>query len=470
MDDSMFLVPERCKLIKQSKPTCVYLTHCGNFVLLGYSTGHIDRFNIQSGLHRGSYGLDSNPGHMGGVRGVVSDNLNQIVISGGSDQTVKVWHFRLTGKAPLRNLKVDSGISFFRTHQESSMLAICLDDYTINIVDIDTCTIVRKLSGHNGQLTDADFSPDSRWLITASMDCTIRVWDIPSAQLIDCFQVDAPCTSLSFSKNGEYLVTSHVDYLGLFLWANKTLFSHISLRPIFDTSNIPSVELPHSKPTTDNIAEDIETLDNEDEADLAQIEHLATLSLSSNSRWQNILDIDIIQKRNKPKTVVKNITSAPFFLPTLPGLDLQFDLSGLTNQNQGTIVNLNKFNNLTGFARLLANVVNDNYEPVIQKLKQMGPSAIRQEIVLFSPSDNPANHHLVIHYLKLVNSMLISNKDFELAQSYLAVFIKVYTEYLSSNSECVALVQDVRTNQIQGWNNLKKKILYSLSVIDFKKK
>ncbi|XP_026686397.1 WD repeat-containing protein 36 [Diaphorina citri] len=187
--DDMFLVPERCKQAKQSKPTCVYITHCGNFVLIGYSSGHVDRFNIQSGAHRGSYGHDNQPGHVGGVRGVVSDNLNQIVISGGNDQTVKVWHFKQTGKPPLRSIKLDNGISFFRTHQESSMLAVCLDDFTVNIIDIDTCTIIRKLSGHMGQLTDADFSPDSRWLITASMDCTIRVWDIPSSQLIDCFQV-----------------------------------------------------------------------------------------------------------------------------------------------------------------------------------------------------------------------------------------------------------------------------------------
>lgn len=257
----------------------------------------------------------------------------------------------------------------------------------------------------------------------------------------------------------------------MFLWANKTLFSHISLRPIYDTSNIPNIELPHSKPATDNTVEESSELDNdENDTSVAQIEHLATLSLSSNSRWQNILDIDIIQKRNKPKTVVKNVTSAPFFLPTLPTLDLQFDLSGLTNQKENTSVNVNKFNNLTAFARLLTSVKDDNYEAVIEKLKQMGPSAIRQEILLFSPNDNPANHHLVIHYLKLVNNMLISNRDIELAQAYLAVFIKIYTDYLSSNNECVALIQDVRTNQIEGWNNLKKKILFSLSIIDFKKK
>ena len=35
---------------------CVTLTGCGNFAILGMSTGHIEMFNIQSGIHRGEVG------------------------------------------------------------------------------------------------------------------------------------------------------------------------------------------------------------------------------------------------------------------------------------------------------------------------------------------------------------------------------------------------------------------------------
>jgi U3 small nucleolar RNA-associated protein 21 len=75
------------------------------------------------------------------------------------------------------------------------MLAAALEDFTIIIIDLDTRIVVRKFQGHKGQLTDATFSPDSRWLLTAAMDCMICTWDIPSAQLIDCFQV---CINLIF--------------------------------------------------------------------------------------------------------------------------------------------------------------------------------------------------------------------------------------------------------------------------------
>jgi len=71
------------------------LTHCGNFVIIGYSSGDIERFNIQSGLHRATYG---SPAHKMAVRGLASDNLNQTVISGCSEGLLKFWSFKGKGK------------------------------------------------------------------------------------------------------------------------------------------------------------------------------------------------------------------------------------------------------------------------------------------------------------------------------------------------------------------------------------
>lgn len=76
---------------REVNATCVYLTQCGNFVIVGYSSGHVDKYNIQSGLHRGSYG---NPVAHAFVRGVFVDALNQIMVSGGSDAFLKFWNFK----------------------------------------------------------------------------------------------------------------------------------------------------------------------------------------------------------------------------------------------------------------------------------------------------------------------------------------------------------------------------------------
>ena len=87
------LLPEKFKSNRNIVATNVCLTKCGNFVVIGYNNGHVERFNIQSGLHRASYGTDKGA-HQGPVRGVMVEFLNQIVITAGRDAFIKFWSFK----------------------------------------------------------------------------------------------------------------------------------------------------------------------------------------------------------------------------------------------------------------------------------------------------------------------------------------------------------------------------------------
>lgn len=208
------LVHDRFKVNKQSgackykaTPACVHLTHCGNFVLIGYTSGHCDRYNIQSGIHRATYGNDK--AHVGPVRGVTSDLLNLFVITGGGDKCLKWWNFKtdVHGKEVFQ-LEIPEGVSFFTTHNESSLTAVILEDFSVIIIDNEGRNIVRKFWGHSGKITDAAFSPDSRWLVTAGMDCCIFTWDIPSGCLIDHFKVSKLC----FEFESHLLIFSILTY------------------------------------------------------------------------------------------------------------------------------------------------------------------------------------------------------------------------------------------------------------------
>ena len=51
---------------------------------------------------------------------------------------------------------------------------------------------------------------------------------------------------------------------------------------------------------------------------------LVTLTLLPRTRWQTLLNLEVIQQRNKPKEPPKPPEKAPFFLPTLPGVETRF--------------------------------------------------------------------------------------------------------------------------------------------------
>ena len=68
----------------------VAVSACGNFGVVGYACGRIDRYNMQSGAHRGTYWAPAPAGHASAVLGVAVDGLGETLVSGGFDGAVKV--------------------------------------------------------------------------------------------------------------------------------------------------------------------------------------------------------------------------------------------------------------------------------------------------------------------------------------------------------------------------------------------
>ncbi|XP_034945888.1 WD repeat-containing protein 36 [Chelonus insularis] len=470
------LLPNRFKKNYNANVTALCLTQCGNFVIIGYSTGHIDRYNIQSGIHRATYGIDGNEAHRGPIKGLIVDPLNQFVMSAGRDTEIKFWAFTPNkDKTPKSTIKLSEGVKWLRGHKESSLVAVALEDFTVILIDLDTKRIVRNFQGHTGHLTDATFNPDSRWLITASMDCTIRTWDIPSAQLIDIFKVPEACISLDFSPTGEYLATVHMSNLGIFLWSNRTLFDHISLQTI-SLSNIPLINLPGVLQENSCYSENDYGIDkneaNDNYVSPTKIDSkLITMSSLANSRWQNLLNIDIVRKKNKPQNVKTATESAPFFLPTIPSLDLQFDLSNAKNPDDNSRLTISSnFNNLSIIGKLLQDTIKTcDYISVVNKLKSLGPSMIDFEIQ--SLSTNPTYFvDLTLQFLKMIKFMIKSKQDFELAQVYLGVLLKVNGIKIQNEDKIVKYLAHLKDYQLKHWCRLRKKLFYNISVLKYLKK
>lgn len=190
--------------------------------------------------------------------------------------------------------------------------------------------------------------------------------------------MEAPPTSIALSPSGDFLCSSHVDDLGIYLWSNRTLYSHVSLRPL-PSDHIPSlVALPN---TAVSLEEEEEARNKEDKADFDLVstekdsaeptpkegvaedpcplsEDLVTLSTLPKSRWYNLQQLDVIKQHNKPKEPPKQPKKAPFFLPTTAGLQPKFtptqddELAGLEGA-ESRILNLGGLVPLTDFQRTL---------------------------------------------------------------------------------------------------------------------
>ncbi|CAD7697143.1 unnamed protein product [Ostreobium quekettii] len=212
--------------LRPSPVTCVHLSECGNFGFVGSANGRLHRFNMQSGLHRGEYKRRKDdaglPAHDGAVTGVATDSCNRSVVSTSYDGWLRIWSF----PSQVLRAQVHTGcpVSHLLLHPGTSMCPLVGDDLTIRVYDAEAARLVRKFRGHTDRITALEMSSDGRWLLSAAMDGSVRVWDVPAGQVLQVMQLGSAVTSLSLSPAMDILATTHVNRRGIYLWSNQLVF------------------------------------------------------------------------------------------------------------------------------------------------------------------------------------------------------------------------------------------------------
>ncbi|MHC4507480.1 MAG: protein kinase domain-containing protein [Planctomycetota bacterium] len=111
----------------------------------------------------------------------------------------------------------------------SLLLASGVESTTIQLWDVATGESVRTLEGHRSQVTDLQFTPDGRHLISSSSDQTIRLWDWSERQAAGSLYGHLDVVDgLAVSPTGEALASRCRDG-SIFLWS----LEHLSRPPAY---------------------------------------------------------------------------------------------------------------------------------------------------------------------------------------------------------------------------------------------
>ncbi|KAL7573857.1 hypothetical protein ACA910_012427 [Epithemia clementina (nom. ined.)] len=394
----------------QAHSTSVAISACGNFALIGCKGGRIYKYNVQSGIPRGSYpkhhsndhgGLDDDdyeggkkkkrffvPGdisraisalerskkvsnrasnldkmeldaeqkqiqerrlqkklneasHLGfPVTGIAVDAINKTVVSVGMDGKLILWNLVTHLPHKKSPYKLSSPATKLCLVRDSGLAAIALKDFSVLVFDTMSQSIVRRfgsegsISAHKGPISDFGFSPDGRSLYTASMDSTMRVWDVPTDSCVDWLSFKTPPTSIAVSPTGEFVTTVHTGNLGLSVWCDRSFYETVytdggppqtpakmdeptPLSDHWEQSNLylgasaqQELSMQQQQARDENAAKDSMGVD----PPVPKEEGLVTLSGLAPSHWKNLFSLELVKERNKPKEPPKKPPSAPFFL------------------------------------------------------------------------------------------------------------------------------------------------------------
>ncbi|KAF8503603.1 Utp21-domain-containing protein [Russula emetica] len=475
-------ITEKSKTRTQGIIKAVCVSACGNFGLASASTGAIHMWNMQSGAHRKSFNIGPCPegvhtkyrrppgkqrSEERSVTGLVTDSLNRVAIASTLDGTVNFFDFH-TSKLE-HTLVISAAIVSMTLQRDSGLLAIICDDFVVRLLDIETHRIVREFGGFGGRVLDLTFSSDSRWLISTSLDSIIRTFDIPSGHLIDAFRTTSVATSVSFSPTSDFLATAHVDSVGVYLWANRAQFADFSFRSITE-EDVERVDLPSMHGSgEDEALEDLSTIVVHDRSQdisdpMPDLEgEVVTLTHLPRSRWETLLNLDVIQQRNKPKEPPKAPEKAPFFLPTLAGVETRFVVR--EKEKETTSAKISKKSAASAesvFLQKLSQEPQDgNYEVFFTFAKSLSPAAADLEIRSLATLQD------LSLFLRALSQRLKSRRDFEAVQTYLNLFLRVHGEQLVSNSELRTDLEAFLSLQSQESSRLLDSIASCLGTLAF---
>jgi eukaryotic-like serine/threonine-protein kinase len=172
--------------------------------------------------------------HSGNVSSAQFSSDGRRILTLSADRTVRTWD-AVSGLPLSGPLRIEANVDSFQFSPDGSQIVTTLPDHigrawsengaliTASLEPADPANAAQIWDAVTGQpqgaplhhtdhVNSAQFSPDGKWIVTASMDTTARLWDAKSGQsLAEPLQNKTPVLLALFGPDGKRIITASLD-------------------------------------------------------------------------------------------------------------------------------------------------------------------------------------------------------------------------------------------------------------------
>ena len=144
-------------------------------------------------------------------------NENQF-LSCCSHGTIKLWNVK--NFKNIKSLKLKNKIIRSKWFSESDTIIILCNNIIFYTIFPENFVIQQIFVGHNKFITDFYLFDNSKILISASMDNTIKLWNLFTAKCLSSVLLEFPVVEMEIDLIKNHFLTAHHNTIGIGYWKN----------------------------------------------------------------------------------------------------------------------------------------------------------------------------------------------------------------------------------------------------------
>ena len=132
-----------------------------------------------------------------------------MIATGGTDKDVCIWNVKdMKRKHQFTNKAAISCLAF---SHDNNFLMVCSKDQRCSYMNLRTMKTQTTFGAHQDSITSTKFIFSAKEVMTASLDQTIKFWDINSFKPTRVINTFSQCYDAHVSRTETYIVSGHKD-------------------------------------------------------------------------------------------------------------------------------------------------------------------------------------------------------------------------------------------------------------------